>query len=122
MAGAPTGDCAPPRGDEWGVRVPTITGVEFFQFSAKHHNASRNWLLLKLLTDEPGLHGLGDASPMENDAEVRALVQGWMGRYLSGKNPLDSEVIWTSCTRTSRRAQGGWPRPRSRASTSRSGT
>ena len=78
-----------------GSGVPTITGVEFFQFSAKHHNASRNWLLLKLLTDQPGLHGLGDASPMENDAEVRAIVQGWMGRYLIGKDPLDSEVIWT---------------------------
>jgi galactonate dehydratase len=75
--------------------VPTITGVEFFQFSARHHNANRNWLLLKLLTDQPGLHGLGDASPMENDAEVRALVQSWMGRYLLGKDPLDSEVIWT---------------------------
>ena len=75
--------------------MPKITGVEFFQFSAKHHNASRNWLLLKLLTDVPGLHGLGDASPMENDAEVRSIIQGWLPRYLIGKDPLDSEVIWT---------------------------
>ena len=75
--------------------MPKITAVEFFQFSAKHHNASRNWLLLKLLTDTPGLYGLGDASPMENDAEVRSIIQGWMPRYLIGKDPLDSEVIWT---------------------------
>jgi galactonate dehydratase len=75
--------------------VPRITGVEFHRFSAKHHNASRNWLLLKLLTDQPGLHGLGDASPMENDAEVEAIIRGWAPRYLAGKDPLDSEVIWT---------------------------
>ena len=73
-----------------------ITGVEFRRFSAKHHNATRNWLLLTLLTDEPELVGLGDASPMENDAEVMSLVQGWMERYLVGKDPLDSEVIWTT--------------------------
>ena len=73
-----------------------ITGVEFRRFSAKHHNASRNWLLLKLLTDEPELVGLGDASPMENDAEVMSLIQGWTERYLVGKDPLDSEVIWTT--------------------------
>jgi galactonate dehydratase len=75
--------------------MATITGVEFFQFSAKHHNASRNWLVLKLLTDVSGLCGLGDASAMENDAEVRAMIQGWMSRYLIGKDPLDSELIWT---------------------------
>ena len=73
-----------------------ITGVEFRRFSAKHHNATRNWLLLELLTDEPELVGLGDASPMENDAEVISLVQGWTERYLVGKDPLDSEVIWTT--------------------------
>ena len=73
-----------------------ITGVEFRRFSAKHHNASRNWLLLKLLTDDPELVGLGDASPMQNDAEVMSLIEGWTGRYLVGKDPLDSEVIWTT--------------------------
>ncbi len=36
-----------------------ITGVEFHRFSAKHHNASRNWRLVKLLTDQPGLYGFG---------------------------------------------------------------
>ena len=39
--------------------MPRITGVEFHRFSAKHRNASHNWLLLKLLTDQPGLYGSG---------------------------------------------------------------
>jgi hypothetical protein len=34
--------------------------VEFRQFSAEHHNARRNWLVIKLDTDQPGLYGLGD--------------------------------------------------------------
>ncbi len=73
-----------------------ITGVEFKRFSARHHNATRNWLILKMLTDDPDLVGLGDASPMQDDPEVMALIEGWTERYLKGKDPLDSEVIWTT--------------------------
>ena len=76
--------------------MPAITDVEFRQFSAQHHNAQRNWLIVKLNTDQPGLYGLGDASPMENEAEVMSLVQGFVERYLAGKDPLDSEVLWTA--------------------------
>jgi galactonate dehydratase len=76
--------------------MPAITDVEFRQFSAQHHNAQRNWLLVKLNTDQPGLHGLGDASPMENDEEVKRLIVGFVERYLAGKDPLDSEVHWTA--------------------------
>ena len=76
--------------------MPAITDVEFRQFSARHHNASRNWLMLKLNTDDPGLYGLGDASPMENDEQVKALIVEWTETYLKGKDPLDSEVLWTT--------------------------
>jgi len=72
-----------------------ITGVEFLRFSAEHHNATRNWLLLKLLTEDPAVYGIGDASPMENDAEVISIIKGWLPRYLEGRDPLDSEVLWT---------------------------
>jgi len=54
--------------------MPAITDVEFFQFSAHHHNAQRNWLMLKLETDDPRLYGLGDASPMRNDEQVKGLI------------------------------------------------
>ncbi|MEX0762065.1 MAG: mandelate racemase/muconate lactonizing enzyme family protein [Dehalococcoidia bacterium] len=73
-----------------------ITGVEFRRFSAKHHNASRNWLIVKVLTDDPAVYGLGDASAMENDPEVMAIIEGWFTKYLNGADPLDSEVLWTA--------------------------
>ena len=49
--------------------MPKITNVEFLEFSANHHNASRNWLVIKLNTDNPKLFGLGDASAMEDENE-----------------------------------------------------
>lgn len=72
-----------------------ITGVETVIFSAQHHNARRNWLLVKVLTDEPGLFGLGDASALGNDTQVASLIEGWGERYLKGRDPLDTEAIWT---------------------------
>ena len=45
--------------------MPRIAGLELLAFSANHHNPSRSWLLVKLLTDQPGLYGLGDASAMD---------------------------------------------------------
>lgn len=76
--------------------MPAIKGVEFRQFSAQHHNAKRNWLVVKLNTDDPEVYGLGDASPMENDEEVKSLITGLVESYLSGKDPLDTEVHWTA--------------------------
>lgn len=77
--------------------MPAITHVEFREFSAKHHNATRNWLVVKLNTDDPKLFGLGDASPMGGDEDaVKGMISAWMERYLIGKDPLDSEVLWTT--------------------------
>ena len=73
-----------------------IKGVEFLRFSAAHHNTKRNWLLVKILTDEPSLFGLGDASPLKYDAEVISIIEFWMGRYLIDRDPLDTEVIWST--------------------------
>jgi galactonate dehydratase len=76
--------------------MPAIKDVEFRQFSARHRNAKRNWLVVKLNTDDPRVYGLGDASAMENDEEVKTLIQGFVERYVAGKDPLDSEVHWTT--------------------------
>jgi galactonate dehydratase len=73
-----------------------ITGVEFRRFSAQHRNATRNWLVLKLLTDDPDLFGWGDASPMQHDGQVQSVISGFVDRYLIGKDPLDNEVHWTT--------------------------
>lgn len=76
--------------------MPAITNVEFRQFSANHHNAQRNWLLVKLNTDDPNVYGIGDASPMEDEEQVKGLITAWTEKYLAGKDPLDSEVLWTT--------------------------
>ena len=76
--------------------MPKITNVEFLEFSANHHNASRNWLVIKLNTDDPKLFGLGDASAMEDENEVKSIISSWTEKYLSGKDPLESEVLWTN--------------------------
>lgn len=76
--------------------MPAIRDVEFRQFSARHHNAERNWLVVKLNTDDPNVYGLGDASPMQNDEQVKGLIVDFVERYLVGKDPLDSEVHWTT--------------------------
>lgn len=76
--------------------MPAIKDVEFRQFSAEHHNAQRNWLVLKLNTDDPARYGLGDASPMQNDEQVKQLITTFVEKYLAGQDPLDSEVHWTT--------------------------
>ena len=76
--------------------MPKITNVEFLEFSANHHNASRNWLVIKLNTDNPKLFGLGDASAMEDENEVKSIISSWTEKYLSGKDPLESEGLWTN--------------------------
>jgi galactonate dehydratase len=72
-----------------------ITGVETLSFNSRHHNARRNWLLVKVLTDEPGLYGLGEGSILGQEGLVVALLKEWSEQYLAGKDPLDSEVHWT---------------------------
>ena len=76
--------------------MPAITDVEFRQFSANHHNAQRNWLLVKLSTDDPAVYGIGDASPMQDDEQVKDLITGFVEKYLRGKDPLESELHWTT--------------------------
>ncbi|MCB0063083.1 MAG: mandelate racemase/muconate lactonizing enzyme family protein [Caldilineaceae bacterium] len=76
--------------------MPAITSIEFRQFSAEHHNASRNWLVVKLNTDDPTLYGLGDASPMQHDEEVKLMATSFVEKYLVGQDPLDSEVLWSN--------------------------
>ena len=76
--------------------MPAIKSVEFREFSASHRNAQRNWLIIKLNTDDPSVYGLGDASPMEDEEQVKGLISAWTERYLIGKDPLDSEALWTT--------------------------
>lgn len=75
--------------------MPAITSIQFHRFSARHHNAERNWLLVQINTDQPGLYGLGDASPMEADEAVMMLARNMAEKRLIGRDPIDSEAIWS---------------------------
>ena len=70
-----------------------ITGVKTNIFSSQHRNAKRNWLLLRLTTDE-GLVGIGEASMLGYDPIVAQLIEEWVEAYLVGQNPLHHEHHW----------------------------
>ncbi len=71
-----------------------ITGIKTHIFSSQHRNAKRNWLILRLTTDE-GVEGIGEASMLSYDPLVVDLLREWTAAYLVGKNPLHNEVHWT---------------------------
>ena len=60
-----------------------ITGVKTNIFSSQHKNAKRNWLIVRIQTDE-GLEGIGEASMLSHDPMVQNLIQQWSGSYLIG--------------------------------------
>ncbi len=58
----------------------------------------RNWVFVKISTDEPELYGWGEATLEGKDATVRAAV-GQLGEALIGKDPLETERLWQSLYR-----------------------
>ena len=51
-----------------------ITGIKINIFSSQHRNAKRNWLILRLQTDE-GLEGIGEASMLSHDPVVADVLK-----------------------------------------------
>lgn len=71
-----------------------ITGIKTNIFSSFHSNAKRNWLIVRLTTDE-GIEGLGEASMLDYDPILVKVLEEWTERYLVGKDPLHHELHWT---------------------------
>ena len=71
-----------------------ITGIKTHIFSSRHRNAKRNWLLIRLTTDE-GVEGYGEASMLGYEPLVEQLLHDWVDGYLDGKAPLHHELHWT---------------------------
>ena len=55
----------------------------------------RNWVFVKISTDEPELYGWGEATLEGKDATVRTCI-GQLGETLIGKDPLETERLWQS--------------------------
>lgn len=70
-----------------------ITGVKTNIFSSEHRNAKRNWLIVRLTTDE-GIEGIGEASMLGYDPLVARLLEEFVDSYLAGKDPLHNELHW----------------------------
>jgi galactonate dehydratase len=69
-----------------------ITGIEPYVVTTRHKNAARTWLLFKLLTDDPELYGLGEASLHDYDDQLVSLLQDWVTRYFAGKDPFEGSA------------------------------
>ena len=70
-----------------------ITGIKTNIFSSQHRNAKRNWLVLRLQTDE-GVEGIGEASMLSHDPMVVSLLEEWTESYLVGRDPMAHELHW----------------------------
>ena len=66
-----------------------ITGIKTFVCNAYR----TNWVFVKVLTDEPGLYGVGEATLEYKEATIVAAMQD-LERDMIGKDPRDIEEIW----------------------------
>ncbi len=71
-----------------------ITAVDTFIM----WGAPRNWVFVKISTDEPELYGWGEATLEGKDPTVRTCI-GQLGDSLIGKDPLETERLWQSLYR-----------------------
>ena len=98
-----------------------ITGIKTNIFSSQHRNAKRNWLVLRLQTDE-GLEGIGEASMLSYDPMVVDLLEQWTDSYLVGKDPMAHELHWMRLHQDNLDREGGCSPRRCPESTSPCGT
>lgn len=56
--------------------------------------AAGNYVLVKVLTNQPGLHGWGDATCTGSELAVAKFLEEHMQPGLLGRNPMRLEDIW----------------------------
>jgi galactonate dehydratase len=67
-----------------------ITGLKTFVLGS----GWRNLILLRLDTDVPGLHGIGEATVQWGDEGMLGYLVSLEKRYLIGSDPRDIEALW----------------------------
>ena len=83
-----------------------IERIEFRQFSAKHHNASRNWLIPVIYCKNSDLFGIGDASYLGDDKRVIDEINYIFDRYYKGHDPIENETLWLNAYNNSMQRGG----------------
>jgi L-alanine-DL-glutamate epimerase-like enolase superfamily enzyme len=68
-----------------------ITGIKTIQT-----RAGGNWVFVKVLTDQPGLYGIGSAHEHNPTGSVIAMVEQWIAPRLIGRDASQIEDIWQS--------------------------
>ncbi len=70
-----------------------ITGVEVLTTNPGRA-AAGNYVLVKVVTSEPGLHGWGDATCTGSELGVAKFLEEHLAPALIGRNPMRIEDIW----------------------------
>lgn len=73
-----------------------ITGIETVIVNAIH----RNWIFVKVLTDQPGLHGWGEATLEWKTRAVKGAIED-LTPFLIGQDPMRAEHLVNMMTRFS---------------------
>jgi mannonate dehydratase len=68
-----------------------ITGVKVIRT-----RAAGNWVVVKVLTDQPGLYGIGSAHDHNPTGAVVAAIEQWFAPRLIGRDASQIEDIWQS--------------------------
>jgi len=71
--------------------VPKITDVRCIRT-----RATGTWLVVKVLTDQPGLYGIGSAHDYNATGAVVAAIEEWVAPRLIGRDASHIEDIWQS--------------------------
>src|SRR5262245_27423165 len=70
-----------------------ITGVQTILTAP----AGIRLVVVKVLTNEPGLYGLGCATFTQRARVVETAVERYLKPFVLGKDPLQIEDLWQSC-------------------------
>src|SRR3712207_757204 len=58
--------------------------------------ATATWVIVKVMTDQPGLYGIGSAHEYNATGAVVAAIEEWMAPRLIGRDATQIEDIWQS--------------------------
>lgn len=90
--GPAVADDPPPAADGTSQPKRKITDIQSFLTAP----AGSRLIVVKVLTDEPGLYGLGCATFTQRARVVQTAIDQYLKPFLIGKDPLRIEDVWAS--------------------------